>query len=178
MENSVAFFALFALVIGVPFSNGEICTNPSVKASSYTPSNAEVLTHVAFIAEFTLTCANGAKDVNLYARIEGGRALLPAVRSASNPSKYQVSWTQEVKTARSGDYSVHLYDEESAGAVKRVLESGATEIPESTVKPLVTIVVNFPGAYTGHYLNSELLATILVAVVFYLAYSSKSALLA
>jgi hypothetical protein len=53
----------------------------------------------------------------------------------------QVSWTKELKEAKTGDHDVHLYDEEGYSAVKRVVERG--EDP-STVKPLVTIVVNYP----------------------------------
>jgi len=53
----------------------------------------------------------------------------------------QVSWTKEVKDAKTGDYEVHLYDDEGYSAVKRVIERGEDA---STVKPLVTIVVNYP----------------------------------
>ena len=88
--------------------------------------------------------------------------------------RYQISWTTEVKHAKTGDHEVNLFDEEGYTAAKRAIESGE----ESAVKPLVTIVVNYPGAYKGPWINSELLAAALSILVFYLAYSSKSALLA
>ena len=50
-----------------------------MQASSYTPSDAQVLTHIAFVAEFSLTCSNGASNVALYADLNG--ALVPVVRS-------------------------------------------------------------------------------------------------
>ena len=58
-----------------------------MKASSYTPSDAQVLTHIPFIAEFSLACSNGATEVSLYANING--ALVPVIRSQDG-SKYQV----------------------------------------------------------------------------------------
>ena len=86
-----------------------------------------------------------------------------------------MSWTKELKNAKPGDLSVNLYDDDGFAAVKRVLERGEDA---SSVKPLVTIVVEYPGAYKGSYINSELVAGLLASLVFYLAYSSKSALLA
>ena len=48
----------------------------------------------------------------------------------------------------------------------------------STAAPLVTIVVAYPGSYGGPVFNSEHFALALSALVFYLAFSSKSKLLA
>jgi translocon-associated protein subunit delta len=56
------------------FSAG--CDNPKVQASSYTSSDAQVLTHIPFIAEFTLTCSNGVSDIPLYASINGALGKL------------------------------------------------------------------------------------------------------
>merc|ERR1712172_158649 len=39
------------------------CENPKVQASSYTSSDSQVLTHIPFITEFTLTCSNGAASI-------------------------------------------------------------------------------------------------------------------
>ena len=62
------------------------CTEPEVAASSYTPSDSQVLTAIPFIAEFTLTCANGDQP-SLYADIDGN--LVP-VTKALEGEKYQV----------------------------------------------------------------------------------------
>ena len=59
-----------------------------MKATSYTPYDAQVLTHIPFVAEFSLACSNGATDIGLYANING--ALLPVVRSQDG-TKYLVS---------------------------------------------------------------------------------------
>ena len=103
----------------------------------------------------------------------------------------QVSWTKDVKAAKTGDHSVALYDSEGYTAVKRSRERGEA----ATTAPLVittttaattfyhqvfkvTILVSYSGSYTGPLLNSEHIAACLAAAVFYLAFSSKSKLLA
>merc|ERR1739844_286695 len=97
------------------------CENPKVQASSYTSSDSQVLTHIPFITEFTLTCSNGAASIPLYASVKG--ALIP-VQQAADGSKYQVGWTEEVKDAKSGDHEINFYDEAGYSALKRVLERG------------------------------------------------------
>ena len=92
----------------------------------------------------------------------------------STLQSYQVSWTKDVKAAKTGDHSVALYDAEGYSSVKRSRERGEAV----TAAPLVTIVVNYAGSYTGPLLNSEHIAACLAAAVFYLAFSSKSKLLA
>jgi len=146
------------------------CTEPKVSASSYTPADSQVLTAIPFIAEFSLTCANGDQPI-LYADIDG--SLVP-VTKAIEGDRYQVSWTKDVKVAKTGDHSVDLYDSEGYTAVKRSRERGEAV----TASPLVTIVVSYGGSYAGPLLNSEHLAACLAAAVFYLAFSSKSRLLA
>ena len=85
------FTALFAVAAAFRASSSvasaETCTNPKVTATSYTNSDAQVLTHIAFVAEFGLTCGNGAKNVNLFADIKGN--LVPVIKSADG-TKYQV----------------------------------------------------------------------------------------
>ena len=52
-------------------------------------------------------------------------------------------------------------------------QSHETLLQASTVSPLVTIVIPYPGSYSGPWLNSEHLAAALAAAVFYLAFSSR-----
>jgi len=147
------------------------CTNPKVSASSYTPADSSVLAAIPFIAEFTLECGNGEKPA-LYAQIDGG--LVP-VSTSIDGSKHQVSWVKTLKEVSRGEVTVPLYDAEGYAQVKRAMDKGEDV---SAVTPLVSIVVNYPGSYSGPWFNSEHFALILSALVFYLAFSSKSALLA
>jgi len=165
-----SIFALFISCLVVQ-SNANTCVKPEVSASQYTTQDATVLTNIAYVAEFSLKCANGAKGIPLYAEVAG--KTLPAARIGDD-NKYQVSWTEDVKKAKSGDYSVNLYDEEGYGALRKALRSGEDI---STVKPLVTIVVSYPGAYQGPWVNSEFMAAVLSGLVWYLAFSAKSNLL-
>jgi len=146
------------------------CADPKVVASSYTPADSQVLAAIPYIAEFTLTCSNG-ETPSLYADIGG--ALAP-VSTTLDGSKYQVSWVKDLKKATTGDNSVSLYDAEGYNALRRSREKGELD----TVTPLVTIVVNYPGSYNGPLFQSQHFALGLSALVFYLAFSSKSALLA
>ncbi|GLH15148.1 hypothetical protein R5R35_007587 [Gryllus longicercus] len=165
---------LFLLSTLTIFSLGvaDTCTNPQVAATAYTTNDATVLTNIAFVAEFQLSCSSKVNSLPLYAEING--RTVPAAR-LSEANKYQVSWTEDLKKARSGDYNVNLYDEEGYAALRKAARSG--EDP-SAVKPLVTIVVNYPGAYQGPWVNTDFMAAVLAVLVWYLAFSAKSKLLA
>ena len=81
------------------------CENPKVSASSYTPNDAQALTHIPFIAEFTLTCKGVAPtgDVPIYANVNGN---IVQVARSKDGSKYQVGWSTEMKHAKTGDYKI------------------------------------------------------------------------
>uniref|UniRef100_A0A1B6D3S5 Translocon-associated protein subunit delta n=1 Tax=Clastoptera arizonana TaxID=38151 RepID=A0A1B6D3S5_9HEMI len=164
------YLCIYSLVVVFTFTAGEACSKPEVSATSYTTQDATVLTNIAFVTEFTLKCDSGVKRIPLYAEING--KTLPAARISDD--KYQVSWVEEIKKARSGDYNVNLFDEESYGILRKAIRSGEDI---STVKPLVTVTVNFPGAYQGPWVNSEFMAAFLSILVWYLAFSAKSKLL-
>lgn len=84
-----------------------------------------------------------------------------------------MSWSEDIKKARSGDHNVKLYDEEGYGAVRKAHRAGE----ENNVKPLATIVVRHPGTYSGPWFNSEILASGLIAVVAYFAFATRSKIL-
>ncbi|XP_015523135.1 translocon-associated protein subunit delta [Neodiprion pinetum] len=162
---------LCIIAVTTSLALAETCQKPEVSASAYVTEDATVLTNIAFTTQFTLKCSNGAKGVSLYAEVEG--KTLPAVRLSAD-NKYQVSWTEDIKKARSGDYNVNLYDEEGYSALRKAIRNG--EDP-SSVKPLAVVVLNNPGAYLGPWINSELLAAFLAAFVTYTAFSAKWKLL-
>ncbi|KAF7395317.1 hypothetical protein HZH68_009367 [Vespula germanica] len=169
MNWSIFLYTLSAVILTI---SAETCQKPEVVASAYVTEDATVLTNVAFTTQFVLKCSNGVKGIPLYAEVEG--KALPAVRLSAD-NKYQVSWTEEIKNARSGDYSVKLYDEEKYAAIRKAYRNG--EDP-STVKPLAVVVLNNPGIYLGPWINSEFLAAFLAALVSYAAFSAKFKLLA
>ena len=81
------------------------CESPKVSASSYTPSDAQALTHIPFIAEFTLTCKGVAPtgDIPIYANVNGN---IVQVARSKDGAKYQVGWSTEMKHAKTGDYKI------------------------------------------------------------------------
>ncbi|XP_011497072.1 PREDICTED: translocon-associated protein subunit delta [Ceratosolen solmsi marchali] len=165
----LTFFTIIQIITSVFTEN---CQKPEVTALAYITGDATILTQIAFTTQFSLKCINGIKGISLYAEVNG--KALPAVRlSAEN--KYQVSWTDDIKTTFSGDYSIKLYDEESYSAIRKAIRN--SEDP-SSIKPLAVIVLNNPGIYMGPWINSEFLAALLAIFVSYAAFSAKSKLLA
>ena len=143
-------------------------------ASSYTPVDAQALTHIPFIAEFSLTCKGVAPtgDVPIYANVEG--AMIQVAKSKDG-SKYQVGWSTEMKKAKTGDYEIRwdvddnlpcrVYQEHFAYNISLQYsiysfllrfslydEDGYAAIKRvvergediATVKPIATVVINYP----------------------------------
>lgn len=90
-------------------------------------------------------------------------------------SNLQVSWTEETKKASRGDYVVRLFDEEGFSAVRKAVRSGANA---NSVAELASVIVSHPGAFNGPWVNSVILAAGLSTLVAYVAFSTKSKLLA
>lgn len=86
----------------------------------------------------------------------------------------QVSWTEEILTSSRGSRYVRLFDEEGFGAVRKAQRSGGDI---KSIPALATINVYHSGAFSGPWINSEILAAVLAAAVAYIAFSTKSKLL-
>lgn len=85
-----------------------------------------------------------------------------------------MSWTEEIKTARSGERPIRIFDEDGYTALRKLLRSGEDI---SSVSPFFIVAVQHPGAFNGPWLKSEFLAAALSFVIAYLAVSSRSKLL-
>lgn len=164
------FVLLFASCL-YSSSSAAQCKDPQVSSLSYTTQDGMVVAEIAFISEFTLECSNKVSGLSLYGEIDG--KILPVMK-VDGRTKYQVSWTEEIKKARSGDYVISLYDEEGYGNLRKTIRSG--EDPKS-VTPLTVITLNYSGAYLGPWVNSEFLAAVLLIGAWYVAFVHKSKLL-
>ncbi|CAH0562170.1 unnamed protein product [Brassicogethes aeneus] len=142
------------------------CKNPQVTSKSFTTQDVTIVTNVAYIGEFDVKCASGAVNA-LYAEIEGN--LVPV--SVVEGNKYQVSWTEEAKLAKRGDRVVRVFDEEGFTAVRKAIRAGEDA---SSVSELFNVVINHPGAYSGPWLQGEIVATIVSLVIAYFAVVSRS----
>ena len=135
---------------------------------SYTTTDAYVITNVAYVSTFNLDCPSGKNDhVTLFAEIPSLKKSLPVTKSLDG-KKYQVSWTEEVARAPTGESIVHLYDEKSYEAVKNSKE----------VTPLASVTINHPGTYKGPIVPIEFLAVAIIVVIGFSAFSKKSQLTA
>jgi translocon-associated protein subunit delta len=122
------------------------------------------------IVEFGLTCKNGLKGLNLYADFNG--RTFPASRVIDS-DKYQVSFVDEHKKLPAGRYSVRFFDEELYADLRKAQRSGEDT---SAVKSLFDVDFRHQGASHGPWIQTEHMATILVAVVWYFAYTTRSRL--
>ncbi|RZC35843.1 TRAP-delta domain containing protein [Asbolus verrucosus] len=159
---------IFLIVACVAFATTalcESCTNPQITSTSFTTQDATIVTNIAYISDFTLKCGNGEAST-LYAEINGN--IVPV--SIVGENQYQVSWTEDTKTARSGDKVVRIFDEDGYAALRKALRAGEGL---ASVQSLSDVVINHPGAYNGPWLQSELLATIISLIIAYFAISFK-----
>jgi len=171
MENSMICFVILGLTFPA-FIYADTCLSPTVKSTTYTTSEAVVSTETILIAEFSLTCKNGLRDVNLYADI-GGR-LLPATKTAQ-PNKYQVSVSDEHKKLPAGSYEIRFFDEEGFAALRKAQRSGESS---NSQKPLFTVSVGHSGIWSGPIVQSEFVAAMAAIIVWWMAYTARSKLLA
>ncbi|XP_050420808.1 translocon-associated protein subunit delta [Adelges cooleyi] len=132
---------------------------------SYTTTDAIIVNEAAFIAQISADCQDPPSS--LYAEVEGKLV----VAANAGPNRYQVSWLDDFKKARRGDYAVKLYDEAGYGQLRKLLRDGEST---SGVTPVYTAYVRYPGAYKGVWVNSEFMAAIVSFVVLYFAYTFKS----
>lgn len=152
---------------------------------SYTTTDAMIVTEAAFIAQVSAECEDS--PANLYAEVEG--KLVVAANAGPNKyqvswrppypphalqmslSRLQISWLDDFKKARRGDYNVNLYDEAGYGQLRKLMRDGESI---SSVTPVHSAYVRYSGAYRGVWVNSEFLAAIVSLVVLYFAYTFKS----
>ncbi|XP_055929561.1 translocon-associated protein subunit delta-like [Argiope bruennichi] len=168
MHLSIVVIFLICLVLP---TLGAICQNPKVEQTSYTTVDGMVISDVAFITEFTLSCDSGKKDYILFADKKGKQ--LPALRSADN-TKYQISWTESAESLSSGEHGVNVYDEAGYVAFKKAQRnSGDTsEVPSAFFLSLY-----HRGTYYGPWVSTEFIAATTSILLWYIAFSARSNLM-
>merc|ERR1712212_161756 len=164
------FLIASALLAISSCSTAMVCESPKTSVMSYVASDAQVLTHAPFIAQFSLTCkGKPVADLPLYyANKEGGWVQ---VARSKDGSQYQLGWSVELKSAKPQDFNIDLYDEDGYSALKRVEEGSAKINP---VKPLTTVTIQYAGSYEGPYFSSEVVAVLVSFLVVYFAYTNQA----
>lgn len=162
------------LLISVTFSlivsaYAQQCQNAQITSSSYTTQDATVVKHIAYISNFQIKCKRGDPG-NLYALL--GDMVAPV--ASVGVGKYQISWTEDVKTARTGDIVVPIFNETSYVAAKKALRAGEDI---TTIPTFTKIVINHPGIYVGPWISCEFLAVGFSVAIAYIAIHFRSKLL-
>lgn len=89
MSSRALFLVVCAVLVAATFGSA-VCKNPKVVTEYFTTGDATIVSHIALIGEFTVSCADpNADGLLLFAEIDGH--LTPIARIDSN--KYQVSAT-------------------------------------------------------------------------------------
>lgn len=164
-------FMVFVIMLPVTIS-GDTCLAPVITSQTYTTPEAVVSFDTVLIVEFSLTCKNNLKNINLYADVAG--RTLPATKTGE-PNKYQVSITDEPKKLPSGAYEIRFFDEEGFALLRKAQRSGEST---GTLKPLFTITLNHPGIWSGPLIQSEFVAAMTAIIVWWMAYTQRGKLLA
>ncbi|KAH9503592.1 SWI/SNF and RSC complex subunit Ssr4 [Bulinus truncatus] len=164
--------AIIGLCLLPVLTSADTCLAPQVKSQTYSTPEAIVSTDTVLIVEFTVTCKNLLKNINLYADV-GGR-LIPATKT-SETNKYQISITDEHKKLPAGNYDIRVFDEEGFALLRKAQRSGEST---DSIKPLFTLKLNHPGIWTGVIVQTEFVAAMAAIIVWWFAYTAKGKLLA
>lgn len=145
------------------------CVGPKVSSNSYTTQDAFILREIAYVTNFQIECTTG-KATNLYALI--GNAVTPVAQVASG--MYEISWSEDVKVAKTGQLSVKLYDENGYASLKKALRNSEDIL---SVPVFAEVLINSPGVYSGPWLSCEFLAVGFSIAVAYAAIHFRTKLL-
>jgi len=162
--------AIFAACLSVCLASS--CSSPSITATSFTTQDATIVTNIAYVSQFKLSCDGKPGDIPLFAEV-GGKPL--SVVKNKEGGEYIVSWLEDTKKAPRGNFEIKIYDDEGYAAVRKAQRSGEDA---SSVQPLGVVVLNHPGAYNGPWINSELAALVAASGVLYYAVITKTKLMA
>lgn len=160
---------LICLFAVVPFIIADQCVGPEVSTNSYTTREAFILREIAYVTNFNVKCKTGEAN-NLYALI--GNAVVPVAKVSSG--LYEISWTEDVKNAKTGNIPVKLFDENGYAALKKALRNNEDI---SNVPVFTEILISSPGIYSGPWLSCELLAVGFSIAIVYTAIHFRTKLL-
>ncbi|XP_042637960.1 translocon-associated protein subunit delta-like [Orycteropus afer afer] len=156
------------LLAGFLGCSAETSEVPVIVPSYYTTSDTVIATETVFIVEFSLTWKNGRQNIPLYADVRGKQ--FPVTRG-QDMGRYQVSWSVEHRHAHSGTYEVKFFDEESYSLLRKA-QRNSEDV--SAIHPLFTVDIKHPGAWSGPWVSTEVLAAVMGTAIYYLAFNAKS----
>ncbi|XP_056639986.1 translocon-associated protein subunit delta-like [Diorhabda sublineata] len=149
--------------------NADPCKNAQVISTSYTTKDATILKQVAFISSFYIKCDIGHSSY-LYTVL--GDVISPV--ASVGQGKYQISWTEDVKIAQTGDILVNVYNETGYSLLRKAIRNGETI---SNVPIFTRIKINHSGMYGGPWISGELVAAAFSITIAYIAIHFRMKLL-
>ncbi|CAH1111931.1 unnamed protein product [Psylliodes chrysocephalus] len=161
------FIFLISLIFIV--TSAQNCYNPQIVSTSYTTQDATILKAVAFISNFYVKCETGDPG-HFYAWL--GETITPV--ASVGEGKYQISWTEEVKTAKTGIINVKVYNDTGYLALRKAIRAGEGNL---NVPVFTTLKINHSGVYGGPWISCELLAAVFSIAVAYIAIHFRTKLL-
>ncbi|KAL5285998.1 SSR4 family protein [Megaselia abdita] len=161
-------FVVLVLSVFAASAFGAQCTSPKASATSFTSSDATIVSQVASIVDLSFKCSSG-EVTQLFAEVAG--QVFPVAKVGTD--KYQISWNDDFKKSVTGSVNIRLFDEEGYSSIRKAQREGSSI---SSVKSLTEVVVSIPSVYNGPLINSELLVAVLTIFVAYFAYTTKSKL--
>ncbi|XP_078463514.1 translocon-associated protein subunit delta [Lampetra planeri] len=151
----------------VALASGELCADPAVVSSSYSTSDGVLATDTVFIVEVSLYCGSEAQNVALYADVDGKQF---PVTKGQDVGRYQVSWSEPHRTARSGTHAVRFYDEEAYSALRKAQRN---KEDVSDISPLFVVAVEHRGVWGGPLVATEVVAALVGVGLYAFAYRAK-----
>ncbi|XP_064604194.1 translocon-associated protein subunit delta-like [Liolophura sinensis] len=170
MAATMNVVLLLSVVFPALVFGSDVCSSPDVQYEVYTTPETVLSSETIFIIQFKLNCKNGAKNLNLYAEING--KTIVATKSVES-NTYQISISDEHKNLPAGSYPVRLFDEDGYAVLRKAQRSGEDT---SNIKVLKTITLQHKGLWTGPYVQSEFVAAGVAVLVWYLAYAARGKL--
>merc|ERR1719187_290053 len=156
--------ALVALLVAA----AQACAPTDVQ--TYSTSDATLATESVLVLEFDAAASCAA---SLHAEFQG--ALLPLTQVGER--RFQLSHSAPHKSLPAGTYTAQVYDDAGLAAVKKAARAAEeTGAEPAAVAPLFTVTIEHKGASKGVPVNTELVASGVVLLVFYLAYSTRCTL--
>ncbi|CAF1042695.1 unnamed protein product [Brachionus calyciflorus] len=157
------------LLLLVASALGQQCSQAKITdVKATTSENLKLNTETAYVVTFKAQCAGNARNVPFYGEVNGN--FLASSADASGET-YEISWSQPIEKATSGQISVRIFDEENYNAYRKAQRSNGDL---SKVKELQTVTFYHQGSYKGPSVQSELLVTVLFGVVFYFAQTIRN----
>ena len=168
MRSLITILAALALV---SVAYGQNCANPIFSSVKHVVTrDTKLNTETAYTVEFQVDCGKALKNLPFYAQVND-----QFISSTCDETgrKYQISWSENHKTASAGEIKLRIFNEDGFFNYKKAQRNNEDL---SKIKEVHNISFEHQANYRGPYLQSELVAILFFGTIFYVAQSAKSSI--